>query len=50
VIAKDSIALQAADRVIAAKDSELVEALKPKVPKRIGYTLRRSMTRLPANR
>jgi hypothetical protein len=39
VIAKDSAALHAADRVIAAKDAELVEALKPKYAKRLTYTV-----------
>jgi hypothetical protein len=39
VIAKDSAALRAADAVIAAKDAELVEALKPKYAKRLSYSV-----------
>jgi hypothetical protein len=39
VIAKDSAALRAADAVIAAKNAELVEALKPKYAKRLSYSV-----------
>jgi hypothetical protein len=39
VIAKDSAALQAADRVIAAKNAELVEALRPHPAPRLRFSV-----------